>query len=168
MKKKSGYQDEIIRQRKLLFKKYEHQLDDNPYGECHLKNETIAQIVKDKLHEYDNQLYRLIAYCIMPNHVHVLFATSIQLENETEFLPDGTPKNYIQLDKIMKLIKGGSSVAANRVLGRKGTFWQKDSYDHFVRNEKEYNNIVFYILNNPVKARLVNDRADWPNTYVSL
>ena len=96
VEKKSGYENEILRQRKLLFKKYEHQLDDKPYGECHLKNEAIAQIIKDKLHEYDNQLYRLIAYSIMPNHVHVLFETFIQIENETEFLPSGVPKNYIQ------------------------------------------------------------------------
>lgn len=162
-----GYQKEIIRQRKLIFKQYEDQLDINPYGECHLKNEAVVKIIKEKLHEYDGDKYKLICYCIMPNHIHLLFDTSIQLVNETEFLPDGTPQNYMQLDKIMKRIKGASAVTANRILKRKGTFWQKDSYDHYVRNEKEYLRILFYILNNPVKAGLVEKWEDFQNTYIA-
>ncbi|MEZ5039583.1 MAG: hypothetical protein R2828_06815 [Saprospiraceae bacterium] len=77
--KREGFEEEIRRQRWLFFKKYDHQLDVKPYGACYLRLPEIAKIVADKLHEMDMQKYHLIAYCILPNHVHVLFDTSIQL-----------------------------------------------------------------------------------------
>lgn len=49
---------------------------------------------------------------------------------------------------------------------KKGAFWQKESYDHYVRDEKEFGNIVAYILNNPVQAKLVKDWKDYSYSYV--
>ncbi len=72
---------------------------------------------------------------------------------------------YVQLDKIMKRIKGSSARYINLALDRKGTLWQKDSYDHYVRNEREWRNILSYILENPVKAKLVKHWKDWPYSY---
>ncbi|MEZ5039582.1 MAG: hypothetical protein R2828_06810 [Saprospiraceae bacterium] len=77
------------------------------------------------------------------------------------------PEDYFQLYQIMKLIKGSTANAANKYLGRKGTFWQKDSYDHYVRNERAFWNIVNYILQNPVKANLVKNWADFQFTYLA-
>ena len=51
-------------------------------------------------------------------------------------------------------IKGGSSYAINRILGRKGTLWAKDSFDRYARDEPEWFRILNYILRNPVKAWL--------------
>ncbi len=45
-------------------------------------------------------------------------------------------------------------------------FWQHESYDHVVRNEREYERILAYIVNNPVKAGLVSDWQEWPYTFV--
>ncbi len=126
--------------------KYDHYLDHKPYGNCYLKNENVAQIVADKIHKFDGEYYELEAFIIMPNHVHLLFDTSLQMENEGIDLES----NYFQLDKIM---------------GRKGTFWMKDSYDHYIRNEKDWENILEYIINNPVNAGLVDDWKDWKFTY---
>ena len=50
---------------------------------------------------------------------------------------------------------------------KKGAFWQHESYDHVVRNEKEFERILAYIVNNPVKAGLVADWQDWPYTYMA-
>ena len=108
---------------------------------------------------------QIAAYCLMPNHVHVLFDTSIQVSEEMYWKENW--EGYVQLNKIMQLIKGGSSKKVNDALGRKGTFWYKDSYDHFIRNEKEWSNIFIYILENPVKAKLVKKWNDWNFTYVN-
>lgn len=155
---------EIYRQQKIFFKRFDEALD-KVYNEVrHLENRKVAQVVIKKIHQYDGELYDLLSYCIMPNHVHLLIDTSIQLEdikNESEI----NIEKYVQLDKIMKLIKGGSSNEVNKILGRKGTFWQRESYDHYVRDNKELRNIIWYIVRNPVKGKLVLDWMDFEYTY---
>ena len=65
------------------------------------------------------------------------------------------------LGVIMKSLKGYTAYEANRILGRKGEFWEAESYDHFVRDDAELARIINYVLNNPVKAGLVKDWRDW-------
>jgi REP element-mobilizing transposase RayT len=156
----------ILDARKKYFGKYEHQLDRQPYGACHLKKTEVAQIVLDKMKEYDGSLYDLQAACIMPNHVHAMFSLDQQLKDPNQNWTDETPEDYVQLDAVMQLIKGGSSFLINRHLGRSGKLWCKDSYDHYVRDEREWHNILGYILNNPVKAGLVKEWNEWSNLYL--
>ena len=62
----------------------------------------------------------------------------------------------------MKSLKGASAREANRILSRTGeAFWQAESYDHWVRDETEWNRIANYIEENPVKAGLVRRAADY-------
>lgn len=155
----------IREERKRYFGKFDHQLDTQPYGNCYLAQPEIAAIVANRIQHYDHQLYQLHAYCIMPNHVHLLIDTMEQLKvADGDYSEDTTP-NYVQLNEIMRLVKGGSARLANQALGREGIFWMKDSYDHYVRNEREWGNIIRYILNNPVNAGLVNDWQVWPFSY---
>lgn len=164
---KAGHKEEIKKQRKLFFKHYDYQLDILPYGQCHLRNPAVAKMVADRLHELDGDCYDLIAYCIMPNHVHILMDTSIQLVDQDGYEMEEIPENYVQLYKMMHLVKGRTSYFINKYLGRKGKFWQKDSYDHYVRDEKELWNIVHYILENPVKAGLIEKWEDYPFIYLA-
>lgn len=94
----------------------------------------------------------------MPNHVHLL----IKLKKRDK--SRSTESSY-SLTKILKLIKGGTAFEANKTLERKGQLWQHESYDHFVRNDQEQEKIIRYILQNPVKARLVKHWEDWPWTF---
>jgi type I restriction enzyme R subunit/putative DNA methylase len=87
--------------------------------------------------------YELGAYVIMSNHGHVLL------------LPRVSPSRLLQS------LKGATARESNRILGRTGeTFWQAESYDHWVRDETERQRIVAYIENNPVKAGLVKRAED--------
>jgi REP element-mobilizing transposase RayT len=52
-------------------------------------------------------------------------------------------------------------------LKRSGSLWQAESYDHVVRDEDEQFRIIEYVINNPVKAGLVEDWKDWKHTFVS-
>lgn len=162
--KRSRYLDPneaIYNQRKLYFKRMDWALDQIYCGTDYLKNESIAKIVANKLHQYDGELYDLFAYCIMPNHVHLVFDTSIQFREKKDF----DFKNYIQLNEIMRKVKGGSAYEVNRYLNRKGKFWQKENYDHYVRSGKELTNIIWYVIKNPVVAKLVESWEDYPHTY---
>ena len=71
-------------------------------------------------------------------------------------------ENYVQLSKVMQLIKGGSSHEINKILNRKGTFWQEENFDTYIRNKKHQENVIKYILNNPIKAGLVSEWQDFP------
>lgn len=163
--KPANYKQLIRNAHKRYFGKYDHQLDTKPYGTCYLRQPAVSTIVEDKLKEWNGKYYQLQAYCIMPNHVHVLLNFAAQIKEEDEYRISMASTDYKQLDDVMQLIKGGSSYQINRLLERFGKFWAKDSYDHYVRNEREWGNIVRYILNNPVQAGLVKNWEDWRFSY---
>lgn len=166
VKKEDGHGDEIYREQKRYVARIERTLDGCQYGPDWLKNPTIAELVAKRIQDADGKGYELLAYCIMPNHVHLVVDTANQLDT---LQPDEavTPGNYRQLYQTLGLIKGGSAFEANRLLSRSGAFWQSESYDHYVRNAAELKRIINYTLQNPVKAGLVNEWQDWPYTYLS-
>jgi REP element-mobilizing transposase RayT len=98
----------------------------------------------------------------MPNHAHLLINTQ---GYTTEPSHKGTTAPYPLAD-ILKQLKGRTARFCNQVLGRSGPFWQHESYDHVVRSPGDLGRIIAYILNNPVKARLVTKWTDWPFTYL--
>ncbi len=121
-------------------------LDRAAAGPLMLRRPEIAALTVSALQFGDGQLgrYRLHAYVVMPNHVHLL---------ATPVLPTlrwlGPLKGYIAHE-------------ANRILGTKGQrFWQDESYDHLVR-DGEFERIRSYIQNNPVKAGIVARPEDFP------
>ncbi|MCW9708460.1 transposase [Fodinibius salsisoli] len=149
---------EVLIQRKI-FKKYEEFLDEGVTGPTWLRRKNIAAIVRDSLHFYDSQAYDLYAYCLMPNHVHVAFK-HLDIQKE----PDESRNDY-PITKIMQSIKSYSALKCNKILNRKGTFWQPESYDRVIRDYEELENTIRYILNNPVKAGLVQKWERWPHNY---
>ena len=72
---------------------------------------------------------------------------------------------YNTLSSIMQSLKGYTAWKANRLLGRSGAFWHHESYDHAVRNASEWQRIITYVLNNPVKAGLVDEWEKWRWSY---
>lgn len=125
----------------------DRELDRAAYGPTWLKDVRLAKIVVDSLcyGEEHLQLYRLSAYVVMSNHVHILI----------------WPK--VLLPEITKSIKGFTARKANLVLGRTGQkFWQDESFDHAVRSEDKFYRIVKYIERNPVKAGLIASPEEWP------
>ena len=150
---------------KKSFGKIDNYLDTNSRGPNWLSEKALSQMVAEKMHEMDGVRYELIAYTIMYNHVHILINTT-GFNTSTSIDKSGKTKNYPLADT-MRLLKGSTSRACNNSLGRKGAFWHHESYDHFVRNEEELNRIIKYIVNNPVKAGLVDDWQDWKFTFLA-
>lgn len=151
---------------KKFFQKVDDILDKQSFGPTWLKEPHIAEVVIKKLHSFDYKYYWIIAYTIMPNHVHVLLDTYCQIQR----LPLNTPiteYNYTPYAKFMNLIKGATARECNQLLKSSGRFWQKESWDHMIRNESEFHRVIAYILNNPVKAKLARRWQDHPMTWLN-
>ena len=121
------------------------ELLDRGWGDCWLRQPKIAGIVEHSFFAFDGDRYRLHAWTIMPNHVHVLFG----------MIGDST------LSDIVASWKKYTARRCNQQLGRSGPFWQADYWDRFVRNDAHFEAAVGYIDNNPVKAGLVQAPAEW-------
>ncbi len=142
----SPNQSEILRKfKKKLFGRWDSELDKNMNGPHWLKDPEIALIVANCLHSLDGKKYILDAFCIMPNHVHLVCT------------PLMVGEVYNSIPSIMQKIKGFTARQINSALDRQGDFWQHESYDHVVRNDVELAQIVDYVLNNPLRAGLAPD-----------
>ncbi len=150
------------------FARFEDILHQAKTGPIWLANPHVAKIVSDGLKYRDERVYRLHAFCIMSNHTHVVFTPRLNDRSIVE-VKDSNPLRFLSdaptLGAIMKSLKGYTAREANKFLNRRGSFWEEESYDHEIRNEDEFGRIVKYVLNNPVKARLVENWSDWPWTY---
>jgi REP element-mobilizing transposase RayT len=123
----------------LASEKIQNKLDAGTGG-CVLARPAIAALVSATLQHFAQSRYRMYAWCVMPNHVHVLFRI---LGNQS-------------LADVVRSWKSYSAREANLLLGRTGQFWQREYYDHLVRSEEEFHRIVGYITENPAKAGLKN------------
>ncbi len=141
-------------EQRRLFGKWDTALDMARSGPFWLRDPQIADLVAESLHHRDGRVYDLVAYCIMPNHVHVVYTPLLK--------EDGT---YYAMSAIMHSLKLYTARESNLLLGREGQFWQHENYDHFVRDEAELRRIIWYVLNNPVKAGLVEYWEEWKWSY---
>jgi REP element-mobilizing transposase RayT len=119
---------------------------DSGAGACHLRNSCIAEEVANALRHFDEKRYRLFAWCVMPNHVHVV----------VRLLPGQT------LEAVVHSWKSFTAKQANRILGSHGIFWQREYYDHLIRDEAEFERAIDYVGENPAKAKL----NDWKWVWV--
>jgi putative transposase len=122
----------------------------------------VAQITMEEIKNMEGSQYKLIACCTMPNHVHML-VEPLLVEGASH---SGKSARYPVTDTL-RLLKGRTARKSNLVIGRTGSFWQHESYDHVIRDDEELERTILYILNNPVKAGLVKQWKDWKFTYVN-
>jgi S-adenosylmethionine decarboxylase proenzyme len=125
----------------MLFSERVNEYLDKGYGECYMRRPEIAEIVANAVKHFDGERYHLFAWCVMPNHVHVVFQT-------------------LQRNKLEDILHSWKSYTANRihgVLDRTGELWQREYYDRLVRDQSELENTIEYTLDNPIKAGL----RDW-------
>lgn len=114
---------------------------DQGIGECYLRRPEVGRIVFNALKHFHAVRYDVHSWCVMPNHVHVMF----------------TPIAPYTLAQIAKSWKSFTAHAANEVLGRSGAFWMPEYFDHMVRDRADFEHHYRYIQDNPRKAGL----KDW-------
>jgi REP element-mobilizing transposase RayT len=133
-------------ERELELRKRLEKCLDAGYGACYLRDVRIGTVVESALLFFDAQRYRLHAWVVMPNHVHVLF----------------TPTSGRRLEDIIGSWKSFTSKEANKVLRRSGQFWKEEYFDRFIRDAEHFRRAVDYIEYNPVNAGLCRSVEDWP------
>lgn len=145
-----------LHRHKLLFACFDKLIDLQPAVK-HLENPGAANIVRDAIYHFAGERYDLLAFVVMPSHLHWVFRPRNDwIDSLANVNDDRTPR-----EMITQSINGYTAHQCNRLLGRRGAFWQGEAYDHVVRNDDELLRIIQYIENNPVKAGLVARAEDW-------
>jgi putative DNA methylase len=116
-------------------------LDKAASGPTYLAIPEVASMVVQCLNDGESkfQRYQLHSFVVMPNHVHILVTPTVTAE------------------RWLGPLKGFTAHQANRVIGRRDSFWQGESFDQLVRSPQEFDRIKRYIENNPVKAGLASE-----------
>jgi putative transposase len=140
----SNDQDEV-RKAQLELRRRIAEYEDAGYGECLLAIPDHAAIVQEEIKKHHGSKYKLIEWCVMPNHVHVL----------VKLLDDTT------LHETVKRWKAVSAVHINRLSRRRGSLWMVDYHDRYIRDMDHFLNAKAYIRRNPVKAGLCENPEDW-------
>jgi len=115
---------------------------DKGIGACHLRDPRVGRLVSDSITFFHLQRYELFNWCVMPNHVHVLFA----------------PRAPHTLESVVHSWKSFTAHKANRMLALTGRFWMPEYFDHLIRGDSDFDHAHQYILQNPKGAGLGN----WP------
>lgn len=123
---------------------------DAGMGCCALAHPRLASVVQDALLRFDGDRYRLLAWCIMPNHVHVLLEPH---------------RSLARIVQSWKSYTGRWALAHNAELGLGipgGALWMRDYWDRHIRDERHFLAVVGYIHRNPVQAGLAATPEVWP------
>lgn len=121
---------EYFRRKRVAFK---NELLDKALGSCVLKRSDVRTLLSDVLLHFDGVRYYMHSFVIMPNHVYMVLQ----------------PFEGWRIQDIMLSIKTYSAKVINNLLGRKGTFWEREYYDRGIRNERHYYTVIRYIEGNP-------------------
>jgi putative transposase len=123
---------------------------DRCHGSCALRNPEAAKLVVGPLEFHHGRTMHCGDFIVMPNHVHAILA----------------PFPGKDLECLLQSVKRYSAVRINRLIGKGGKLWQKESYDRIIRDNTELHRIRAYIENNPTKAKLkpgeyYYQKAEW-------
>jgi REP element-mobilizing transposase RayT len=138
----------------------------------------VAAVIRENLLHHHGTKYELLAWCIMSNHVHVVLQPFEPVDAgaqwnadasrvghggrlNSEGFSDEVRDDQSPLSSIMHSLKSYTAKRANEILGRTGRFWQKESYDHWIRDLDELERVVQYVIRNPVSAGLCQKSIDW-------
>ncbi|VAX36264.1 Nucleoside 5-triphosphatase RdgB (dHAPTP, dITP, XTP-specific), partial [hydrothermal vent metagenome] len=121
---------------------------------CLLKgtlSDSERQLVLDAcLHWHPSRLRVHIAV-VMPDHVHMLFTPQRQADG-----------HWPSLAWAMQSIKGFTGRRINELRGCTGRLWLDEYFDHIVRDEREYFEVLRYFADNPVRQKLAEHWLEYP------
>ena len=142
--------------RKKYIKAYDDLLALNKCMEVDLSKREHTQIILKAVNFWDGVRLKNLACCVMPNHVHWVL----------EIFEKDESGNPVYLQDILQSVKRHTANKINKLEQRRGSLWQKESFDTTIRNERHLYNAVEYTLNNPVNAGFVTNRNDWPGNFL--
>jgi putative transposase len=112
----------------------------------HFADPAFAQLATETISDTETWLpSRCLCWVLMPDHWHGL----VELADES-------------LSTAMQRIKGVTSRRLNRHRALEGPLWARGFHDHALRRDEIVEEVVHYILTNPLRAGLVQDLRDYP------
>jgi REP element-mobilizing transposase RayT len=145
--------DWAVRKWKLGFARAERWLDSH-LANAALHDPRLARIVMNARLHFAGIRYDLLAFVVMPSHVHWVF------QPKASWVATLTGPRSAR-ESVVHSINRSTARECNIVCQSSGAFWQRESYDHWVRDEDELERIIHYVEDNPVKAGLVANAIDW-------
>lgn len=140
---------------------------DRGVGECHLRDPRVAKLAEDAILHFHNKRYELLAWCVMPNHVHVL--VDVRMTPLWKIIQNWKVRVAREAGKTLRLERRAPArlVVSQNVnepsrCSAFRSFWQREYWDTFMRDEAQEKTAIRYIENNPVKAKLCVTREHWP------
>lgn len=138
----------IRRLKRVYFSKIDSLLDNGQEGPQWLKKYELAKYAVSSLEELKKKGMSSVSYTILPNHIHLLYEAD---PNKADLLID--------------VFKKGLAGKIREATGYDGNVWLTGNFSHKIDDQKEMIQLISYILENPVKAGLVDYWKDWPWTY---
>ena len=174
-------------------KKIESYLDSG-LGCCALAHPKMAEVMQNALLKFDGDRYDLLAWCIMPNHVHVLIRAKAPLSKIVQSWKSFTgrwalahndelglgipvidrPEDDAELElsgpevNAELELSGPEDNAELELSGPRKHFWMREYWDRYIRNESHLYKTINYIHQNPVKAGLCKKAEQWPWSSLKL
>lgn len=105
----------------------------------------VTPILSQILGVAEREGFALLAYCFMPDHLHLLV--------------EGR-RDDANLRRFVHAAKQQSAYEYARTTGR--GLWQPSYYDHVLRDEEATKRTIRYILENPIRAGLAASISDYP------
>jgi putative transposase len=153
---------EDARERRLKLEEYL----DRGVGKCLLQDTQIAKIAEDALLHFHKERYKLLAWCIMPNHVHVL--ADVQMTPLGKIIQNWKVHIESQVRKTMLPERRAPSRLVDKLALDTPTRWsalqlkwQREYWDTFMRDAEQTRKAIRYTEANPVEARLRRRPEDW-------
>ncbi|MDI6788762.1 MAG: transposase, partial [Planctomycetota bacterium] len=129
----------------------------------------IIEQVWDKLPERFTQI-EVDQFVIMPNHIHGIIVVGAVHEPPTEAirklgtireLPLRQKRRQMLLPQIIGYFKMNTAKLINENRKTQGfSVWQRNYYEHIIRDEPELNRVREYIINNPIKWEFDRENPD--------
>lgn len=146
---------QYLAERKKYIKAYDDLLDAERNPVVNLSKPENTTIISEALWFWEEKKLLNHAFSTMPNHVHWVF----------QLLEKDADNKLVYLQDVLGSVKRHTANQINKVAGRTGPLWQKESFDTTIRDEKHLYYAIEYTLNNPVSAGLVKDRKDWQGSF---
>ncbi len=130
--------------------KYDRRTLNGPFHLHH--NTEVRKCVTEAIHYREGTHWEVIAYTIMPNHLHLV----VRHLHPTW-----------HMGKVLQHFKRHTARQCNKILGViDQAFWQEESFDAIVGRQADLRDHVNYVMQNPVVAGLATDWRTWPGNWV--
>lgn len=109
--------------------------------------ENHAEVIIAELLKAINDLeYKILCYCLMPDHIHIIISPGY---------------SSLPLSKFLNIFKGRTAAIFRTRFGV-NNLWQRSGFDHVIRAEDDLKTITKYILNNPVRKGISETAESYP------